>query len=280
VGLLSRRFRDEVVVVTGGGSGIGRATAHAFARLQANVVVVDIQGVRAEEVAAELRLTGAQASAHEVDVRDPEAVERMAVEVFRRHRRVDVLVNNAGVAHSALVQETTLEDWHWVIDTNLWGVIHGVHSFVPRMIDQGGRSHMVNVASVAGLVGVPSLAPYCASKFAVVGMSESLGAELAPYGIRVSTICPGVVATDIIRAARIEGSLGSRKRKLVELYVRRGLAPDRVAREIVDAVRAGRPLVGPLGHTRPAVWLRNLSPRLYRATAGLAFGRILGSKST
>ncbi|MCA9648290.1 MAG: SDR family NAD(P)-dependent oxidoreductase [Myxococcales bacterium] len=272
-----KRFKERIVVITGAGSGIGRATARAFAEHGARLHLVDIHAGRIEEAAQEARRLGPEAHAHQVDVRDAEAVERLAAEVYRRHRRVDVLVNNAGVGHSALVHETSLDDWRWVLDVNLWGVIHGIHAFVPRLIDQGGGAHIVNTASIAGLIGLPSMAPYSASKFAVVGLSEALGAELAPHGITVTAVCPGVVSTDIIRSGRIEGALGERRRSVIDFYDKRGLPPERVARDILRAVRSGAPLATPLGATYPALLLRRLSPRLYRSTAKLALSRVIGA---
>jgi NAD(P)-dependent dehydrogenase (short-subunit alcohol dehydrogenase family) len=276
LGIFSKKFKDRVVVITGAGSGIGRATALAFAKQGAFVHLVDVHSGRLDEVAAAAQRLGPPARAHVVDVRDAAAMEQLAHDVYARHRRVDVLVNNAGVGHSALVQETSLDDWRWVLDVNLWGVIHGIHAFVPRLIDQGGDAHVVNTASFAGLVGVPSMAPYCASKFAVVGLSEALGAELAPHGIRVTAICPGVIATDIVRAARLEGAVGERKHQLVDFYEKRGIPPERVARDILRAVRSGAPLATTLGASYPALLLRRMSPRLWRSTAGLALGRVIG----
>ncbi|MCH9687961.1 MAG: SDR family NAD(P)-dependent oxidoreductase, partial [Deltaproteobacteria bacterium] len=177
---------------------------------------------------------------------------------------------------AALVHETTLEDWRWVLDVNLWGVIHGIHAFVPRLIDQGGRAHIVNTASVAGLMGVPSMAPYCASKFAVVGLSEALVVELSSHGIRDTAICPGIIATDIVRSGRLEGAVGERKRQVMEINRRLGMRPERVARDILRAVRNGTPLATTLGGAYPALLLKRLSPRLYRTTARLALGRVIG----
>ncbi|MEM7153730.1 MAG: SDR family NAD(P)-dependent oxidoreductase [Myxococcota bacterium] len=272
-----KRFKDRIVVITGAGSGIGRATAAAFAKHGARLHLVDIHRGRVEEVGAEIRRLGSEAHAHVVDVRDPEAMEALAEDIYRRHHRVDVLVNNAGVGHSALVHETSLDDWRWVLDVNLWGVVHGIHVFVPRLIDQGGKAHIVNTASMAGLIGLPSMAPYCASKFAVVGVSEALGAELAPHGIKVTAICPGVISTDIIRSGRLEGAVGERRSKLIDFYEKRGIPPERVAKDILKAVRSGAPVATTLGSAYPAVLLRKISSRLYRRTAKLALGRVIGA---
>lgn len=273
-----KRFRDSVVVITGAGSGIGLATAQAFARRGAKLHLVDIHDARVQEAAAELRRMGSVAHPHVADVREPEALEALAERVYAEHGRCDVLVNNAGVAHGALVQETTLEDWRWILETNLWGVIHGVHAFVPRMIDQGGKASIVNMASLAGLVGFPSMAPYCTSKFAVVGLSESLGAELRPYGIHVTAICPGIIDTDIVRAARFQGSLADSRRRVMDIYDKQGIRPERVADDVVRAVRSHAPLRTVLGRSYPLLLLRRLSPRVYRRAAGLGLGRMLGAR--
>jgi NAD(P)-dependent dehydrogenase (short-subunit alcohol dehydrogenase family) len=273
-----KKFEDRVVVITGAGSGIGRSVAHEFARAGARLHLVDIARGRVEEVVGELRLMGAEAHAHCIDIRDADAMDALAASVYERHDRTDVLVNNAGVGHSALVHETPLRDWKWVLDTNLWGVIHGLHAFVPRMIDQGGDAHIVNTASLAGLMGVPTMAPYCASKFAIVGISESLGVELAPYGIGVTAICPGIIDTDIIRAGRLEGATAASKQKIAAYYRRRGIPPERVARDVLRAIAARRPVQLTAGNAYPALWLKRLSPRLFQLAARLLHTRIVGGR--
>lgn len=277
---MMKDFRDRVVVITGAGSGIGRAAAHAFAAKGATVHLADIAVGRVEEVAGELRLLGAEAFAHGVDCRDAQGMEELADAVYRRHDRTDVLINNAGVGHAAMVHETRLADWKWVIDTNLWGVVHGLHAFVPRMIDQGGDAHIVNTASLAGLIGLPSMAPYCASKFAVMGLSESLGAELAPYGIGVTAVCPGVIDTDIVRAGRLEGTTAVQKQRVAAYYRKRGIAPERVARDILRAIRGRRPVQLTIGAAYPALWLKRVSPRLFQGAARLVHTRIIGALRT
>lgn len=270
------RFAGQVVVITGAGSGIGRAAAHAFAAEGAIVHVVDLHHAKAQETAGELRLNGSLAWAHEADVRDAKALEALADEVYEQHERCDVLINNAGVGHSGFVQELSLDEWRWVLDTNLWGVIHGVHAFVPRMIAQGGGGHILNTASMAGLMGLPSMAPYSTSKFAVVGLSESLGIELAAHDIFVTAICPGVIDTNIIRAGKLAGSEALRDR-IADFYRKRGIAPQRVAKDMIEAVERRRPVALTAGSSYPALMLKRLSPRLYRGVAAFAAAKIYGS---
>ena len=186
-----RGLRDKVVVITGAGSGIGRATAFEFARHGARLELVDIDGPSVEAVRQEIAARGGEASAHEVDCTDAESVQRLADDIFARQGRVDVLHNNAGVCCGGAIEEISLDDWRWITDINYWGVVNGVRAFVPGMIEQGGGGHILNTASMAGLVGLPMVSPYCATKSAVVGLSEALDIELAVHGIRVSAICPG-----------------------------------------------------------------------------------------
>ena len=257
-----RDFAGKVTVVTGAGSGIGRSTALLLARLGAKVHVVDVDEASATRVAAEIQSAGGQASVHTADVRDPASVEALAERVFAEDGAVDVLHNNAGVGHAGPVDQTSLEEWQRVLGVNLMGVVHGVHFFVPRMLAQGRPSHIVNTASMAGLVAIAEMAPYATSKHAVVGLSESLNSELSPRGIHVSAICPGIINTPIIAASHLEGAVGRERDRVQRFYERFGASPDVVADAVVDAIRKKKLIrVVPRSHGALQWGLRRLSPR-------------------
>jgi NAD(P)-dependent dehydrogenase (short-subunit alcohol dehydrogenase family) len=190
-------LRDRVAVVTGGGSGIGRALVDVFAREGARVVVADIEEARAVEAADAVRARGGVALAVQTDVTDLAQVTALADRAFAELGAVDVLCNNAGVALWGGLEHATHRDWQWVLGVNLWGVIHGLEAFLPRMVASKRRGHVVNTASMAGIVATRGLGIYNTSKYAVVGLSETLAKDLAPHGIGVSVLCPMGVATSI-----------------------------------------------------------------------------------
>jgi NAD(P)-dependent dehydrogenase (short-subunit alcohol dehydrogenase family) len=167
----------KIAVVTGAGSGIGAATARLLAARGATVHLADLNADTAETVARQIRQAGGSAEAHGVDVCDPAAVEALAKAVYDADGRVDILHNNAGIGHGGNIEATTIEDWQQVIGVNLLGVAYGIQAFVPRMLTQGRPASIVNTASLAGLMPVALMAPYCASKYGVVGMTEALNAE-------------------------------------------------------------------------------------------------------
>jgi NAD(P)-dependent dehydrogenase (short-subunit alcohol dehydrogenase family) len=262
-------FEGKVVVITGAGSGIGRATARRFARLGARVHVADIDRESAEAVAAELP----DAVAQTVDCSDPQSVEALAASVFADGRGVDVLHNNAGIGHAGDIESTTMDDWTRVIGVNLLGVAYGIQAFVPRLLAQGRPATIVNTASAAGLIGIPQMAPYCASKHGVVGITESLDAELSPRGIRVCAICPGIIDTPIVEKATLRGQPAERRDSAVDYYRRRGASADDVAEAVVDAVSNGKVIrVVPKAEVGIPWAIRRISPRF----AGVLIGRVAG----
>lgn len=197
-------LRDRVVVVTGAGSGIGRALALGYAAEGSKLVLADIENGALAESERLVSEAGAEVLGVRTDVSDSDSVERLANAAIDRFGAVHVLCNNAGVGGGGLIKDQQLVDWRWVLDVNLWGVIHGVHHFLPllRSVDE---AHIMSTASVAGLIAVPGLGPYNASKFAVVAVMETLHHEMArdeESNVGVSVLCPGVVNTNIAKSQR------------------------------------------------------------------------------
>ncbi|MCG6496051.1 SDR family oxidoreductase [Kitasatospora sp. A2-31] len=263
----------RLVVVTGGGSGIGRATALAFAEDGARVVVCDLDLAAAERTAELASLIGPAAHAYQVDVSDGDAVDAFAKEVAAEHGVPDVVVNNAGIGHSGTFLQTTAKEWQRVLDVNLWGVIHGCRAFGTLMADRGAGGHIVNVSSAAAYLPSKALTAYATSKAAVFMLSDCLRAELAGHGIGVSTICPGIVNTNITRTSTFSATTATeqaaKQARAARLYARRGFPPEKVAAAILDAVRTGRPVVPVTPEAKAARFLSRLSPGLLRLAARL-----------
>jgi NAD(P)-dependent dehydrogenase (short-subunit alcohol dehydrogenase family) len=242
-----RELSGRVAVVTGGGSGIGEALCRRLAVEKMRVVVADVEEREAARVAGEIHSAGGEALAAAVDVRDPDSVERLAERTCQAFGACQLLANNAGVALFRPALEMAREDWEWVLSVNLMGVVHGIAAFLPRMRDQGGEAHIVNTASISGLVALrgAGLSAYTASKFGVVALSEVLHEELAEAGIGVSVVCPGGVTTRILESERNRPPALQTGHEPPAAGERRGqrervsgmLAPETVAEHILDAVR-------------------------------------------
>ncbi|MGP9019745.1 SDR family oxidoreductase [Streptomyces sp. BR1] len=268
------RFGGQLVLVTGAASGIGRATAFAFAEAGARVVAVDRDAEGAARTAEMSRLIGApQAWAEMVDVADEQAMEKLAEKVAAEYGIVDVLVNNAGIGLSGSFFDTTTEDWKKVLDVNLWGVIHGCRIFGKQMAERGQGGHIVNTASAAAYQPSKALPAYSTTKAAVLMLSECLRAELAGQGIGVSAICPGFVNTNITSTARFAGTDEAeekrRQKKSARLYGLRNYPPEKVASAILRAVVKNQAVVPVTPEARGAHLMSRFTPRTLRAIARL-----------
>ncbi|HEX3607762.1 MAG TPA: SDR family oxidoreductase [Candidatus Dormibacteraeota bacterium] len=265
--------QGRLVLVTGAGSGIGRATALAFAQPGTRVLAVDVDLAAAERTAELVRLCGGRAWALGCDVSDQDAMERLDRQVFEEHGVVDVLVNNAGIGVAGSFLDTGVEEWRRVLDVNLWGVLHGCRLVGRRMVDRGSGGHIVNVASAAAFTPSKALPAYSTSKAAVLMMSECLRAELAPHGIGVSAICPGFVSTNITRSTRFVGRSAEEQERLrdrsTRLYRRRNYPPERVAAAIVRAVERDQAVVPVTVEARAMQLLGRLVPGVVRRLARL-----------
>lgn len=193
-----KTVRGKTAVVTGGGNGLGRSIALALAERGANVVIADIRLDDAEKVAADIRSRGVRSLAVAVNVADPAMVAALADRAFAEFGSVDILCNNAGVNWRPMrtVLESSLDDWRFILNINLFGVIHGLDAFLSRMRAQPGEKHIVNTASYVSVVPLAGMTPYTTSKAAVAALSETMARELAPFGFGVTILCPGIIRTE------------------------------------------------------------------------------------
>ncbi|KNB49064.1 SDR family oxidoreductase [Streptomyces caatingaensis] len=270
----AERFAGRLVLVTGAASGIGRATAFAFAEAGARVVAVDVDAEGAARTAELARLTGApEAWAECADVSDGQAMEKLAARTAAEYGVVDILVNNAGIGVSGPFLETPEDVWRKVLDVNLWGVIHGCRVFGRQMAERGEGGHIVNTASAAAFQPSRTLSAYGTSKAAVLMLSECLRAELAGLDIGVTAVCPGVVATGITSTTLFTGVPEEEQRRLRErvtrLYGRRNYPPERVADAVLRAVYEDRAVVPVAPEAHGLRLLARFAPRLRRSVARL-----------
>lgn len=234
-------LQGKVAVVTGAASGIGRASALAFAAEGMDVLVADIDLPGAEQVAATITGMGRRALAQRVDVAKAADVQAMLDRVLAHFGACHLVMNNAGIAIAGQSWELSEDDWRRTIDVDLWGVIHGTRLFAQHFVKQG-EGHIVNTASAAGLMAVPGLCAYTTAKFGVVGLSEGFRWELAAEGVGVTVVCPGVIATNIGRASEYRGKFAKARERGVE-GIDKGVPPEKLARKIVAAVRNNEAMV-------------------------------------
>ncbi len=244
-------LQGKVAVVTGGASGIGRAMAERFATAGMKIVLADVEESALAATRDAFATRGFDVLAVPTDVSKPDAVEALARATLAKHGAVHVVCNNAGVAVAGPAWEMSLADWQWLMGVNLWGVIHGVRTFVPIMLRQGGEGHVVNTASMAGLASGPMMSVYNVTKHGVVTLSETLQHDLTTVGskLKVSVLCPAWVNTRINDSHRNRpAALGGPEthtlppgaeamQQTISQLLATGLSPERVAELVLDAVR-------------------------------------------
>ena len=261
-----RDLTGKQVLVTGAASGIGKETALACARRGANLVICDLDEVGLSDVEKTIRELGRDVIASRVDVSDAEQMRAFADDVHGQIEAPDILVNNAGVAIGGRFQDTSIEDWNWIVGINLMGVVHGCHHFIPKMVERGRGGHVVIVASAAGYTASSNLAAYNATKFAVLGLGEALQDELRGDGIGVTVICPGIIDTPITHNARLVGEIATDKARgrMVDTYRKRNYTPERVAGNILKAIGRNRVVAPISAEAWVMYYLKRFAPWLLR----------------
>jgi NAD(P)-dependent dehydrogenase (short-subunit alcohol dehydrogenase family) len=257
-----RIFDGATAIVTGGASGIGRALAEELAKRGCGVVLADLQIELAEEVASEIRVSGGKAKAVKIDVADFPAMERIVQETVERTGRLDYIFNNAGIGMGGNVNHYGIEDWNQMIDVNLRGVINGIQAAYKIMVAQG-FGHIINTASMAGLMPGPGSVAYTTTKHAVVGLSKSLRAEAAQMGVRVSVLCPGVIRTPILEGGGKYGKMlidipPEQMRRLWEKL--KPMSPNIFAKKVLNSVAKNKAIIIAPSWWKRFWWVNRLSP--------------------
>lgn len=260
-----QRFEQRVAVVTGGGSGIGRATSELLARKGCDLALVDVNEAGMDETAERVRAAGRKASLHRTDVSERAQMEALPEQVLTEHGHVHIMMNNAGVGLTGTLEETSVADFEWILGINFWGVIYGCKFFLPHLRRED-EAHIVNVSSMLAFMGLPAQSAYAATKSAVRGVTEALYAELSDTRIGVTGAFPGATRTNIVRASRFPDE--EQKQRIAERVERAAIPPERAARKIVRAIERNklRVIIGPDAYAME--WIKRVSPVLpHRAIA-------------
>ncbi len=266
-------MKNRNCFLTGAASGIGRSFALALAREGMNLFISDINVEKLKRVKEEVEDIGVKVFAERCDVSKYNDIENVANDFYEKLGEVDLLINNAGIAIAGSVIDLELEDWKKVLDVNLWSIIHSLKVFLPRMLERG-IGHIVNVASVAGVLGATEPLPYVTSKFAVVGLSEALFCQLSRQGIEVSIVLPSYIRTNIFDNAEMKYPKtiidGINKQKLEELrkmtvndFFNSASSPDRVVKKYIKGIKNGQLYIFDAGWIPPIMTSKGNSPQNY-----------------
>ena len=252
-------FSGKTAIVTGAASGIGKALAEELAIRKANVVLTDVNSARLDEVAESIRKVGNNAKAAALDVSDYEAVKKLVENTVTENKTLDYIFNNAGIAVAGEARDCSIDDWRCVLDVNLYGVVNGVASAYPIMVEQG-FGHIINTASIEGLIPFPGTISYVASKYAVVGLSNALRLEGADLGVKVSVVCPGYIKTPIFHVSKMIKM--DRDKALERLPERFGITPEKCAVAILKGVERNKAFIVVTGFAKFFWMLHRISPGL------------------
>ena len=252
-----KEFQGKVALITGGASGIGKTLSEHLAKQGARVILADIQDLQVKEVAEAIREGGEKATGVRLDVTDADAVQAVVRSVVEEYGHLDLMINNAGIGVVGETKDCSLEDWRRTIDINLNGVVYGVHAAYPVMIEQG-NGHIVNVASLAGLIPAPKAAAYSATKHAVVGLSLSLRAEASRYGVNVNVVCPAFVKTPLLTESKVI-KIPRKKVDAMMSAMGKPMSPDQCVKSILKGIQRNDAII-----TMPLV--ANVAWRVHRLT--------------
>jgi NADP-dependent 3-hydroxy acid dehydrogenase YdfG len=262
---LMNHYKDRVSIVTGAASGIGRALAEELARRGAIVIMADINGQPLNTIVGSIAASGHQAEARMVDVSNYGAVAKLVTDTVAQHGRLDYMFNNAGIAVGGEVRDCAIDDWRQVLNVNLHGVIHGVDAAYPIMVKQG-VGHIINTASIEGLLPFPGAVSYVASKFGVVGLSNALRIEGKDLGVKVSVVCPGYIKTAIFQSSKLIKM--DREKMLDSLPERLGITPEECASLILRGVERNKAMIVVTRFAKVLWLLQRISPGLIRWLMG------------
>jgi len=255
------QFRDKVAIVTGAASGIGRALSQELARRGASVILADVNPSPVEEAAETITKAGHKAETFVLDVSDYDAVDKMVADTMARYGRLDYLFNNAGIAVGGEVRDCSIDDFRNVINVNLFGVVNGVAAAYPLMVKQG-YGHIINTASIEGLIPTPATVSYVASKYGVVGLSNALRIEGADLGVKVSVVCPGYIKTPIFQTSKVIKI--DREKMLKSLPERFGITSEACTQIILRGVQRNKAIIVVTGFAKVLWVLQRISPALIR----------------